>query len=884
MKVLFSVLIVLALVPFLCAQEPAANEPVEVTSASASAQSGEVRVEIHTTAPVNSPGAVAAFSDHLVLDLPGVTYTQSAHRFVINSLGVRDVRVWLQQENPPLTRISVELSNPTPYLLSADGGGLVLRIGPAVTGQAVSTETSKRPGAVSAGRPNAPARAAESVAGIFRRPEKAPEIVRPDAAPVSPPATQSQPPIALGVASATSEPPAPAVSAPPPAPVASASAGASDNGSMNINAAAPSPEAPSGTSPTSSTATSPLPTRADTGGPEESAASNATPSGPTSRLMPVAPAEPASGAAPAPAAEPAKPPFEAVATEPRVGGQPITSESVQIAQATVEVPNADLRTLFHVKFVQQDVAYIDGGRSAGLAEGMKLVVKDAPQPGAADTTVGSTEAIEAELLVVGVAETSAVTEIHQPKRDVVPGDMAYLSQDDTQALVQQHSLGATRKYPAVISFTEGGDALDEEAHAEVPRPPLPSVNHARGRIGFDYMGTKSLDSSQFAGKDVGLVLQADFTRIGGTYWNLNGFWRGQINSNSSAFEQQTLQNLLNRTYHLGLTYDNPNSHWVAGFGRLYLPWASSLNTIDGGYFGRRVRPGFIVGMFAGSAPDPTSWNYNPNLRLGGIFVNFEGGSFDAFHYSSTSGAGVSLLVWQVDRPFIFFENSISFKRTFSIYDALQADSPAGNAAVEAPGPGLGRNFLTVRWNPIPRLELDANHTYFRDVPTFDPTLVGTGLLDKYLFQGFSGGARVEVVKQISVYTELGRSSRTGDAQGSLNQMYGVTFGRVPLIDMRADVHYSRFNSSFGGGTYEALTLSRSLGERFRLDLLLGDQVFTSTLAGNQSARFLTSTVDSSLGALFFFEGGFTAYRGQLQSYNQWLFTLGYRFDSKSRRR
>jgi hypothetical protein len=338
--------------------------------------------------------------------------------------------------------------------------------------------------------------------------------------------------------------------------------------------------------------------------------------------------------------------------------------------------------------------------------------------------------------------------------------------------------------------------------------------------------------------------------------------------------------LINRTYHLSLTYDNPVSPWVAGFGRLYLPWASSLDTMDGGYFGRRLGKDVIAGVFAGSTPDPTSWNFNPDRRLGGAFVNFTGGSFDRVRYSSTSGMGVSLLKWRVDRPFAFFENSISYKRTVSIYHTLQADSPPGNPAVAAPGPGIGRSLLSVRWSPHSRLQLDLNHTYFRDVPTFDPQLIGTGLLDKYLFQGFSGGARIEVVKRISLYTQLGRSSRTGDAKASLNQLYGITFGQVPWVDLRADVHYSHFNSSFGDGSYRAFSLSRNFGERLRLDVLAGDQSFTSTLAGNQSARFLTTTVDSTLGSRLFAQGGFTLYRGRTQGYNQWFFSLGYRFDSK----
>ena len=190
----------------------------------------------------------------------------------------------------------------------------------------------------------------------------------------------------------------------------------------------------------------------------------------------------------------------------------------------------------------------------------------------------------------------------------------------------------------------------------------------------------------------------------------------------------------------------------------------------------------------------------------------------------------------------------------------------------------------MRWTPVTRLQFDFNHTYFRNIPTFDPILVGTGLLDRYLFQGFSGGVRVELIKQIAVYAQLGRSNRTGDSRMSLNDMYGITFGRVPWLDLRADAHYSHFNSSFGSGSYRAASLSRSINERFRLEILAGDQSFTSTLAGNQSARFITATVENDVGSYLFTQGGFTVYRGQQQNYNQWMLMLGYRFDSKGKRK
>jgi len=408
----------------------------------------------------------------------------------------------------------------------------------------------------------------------------------------------------------------------------------------------------------------------------------------------------------------------------------------------------------------------------------------------------------------------------------------------------------------VITFSEGGDALDEEAHAFVPQPPLPSVNRASGRFGFDYSATKSLDSSQAASSSFGAVLRADLTRIGGTYWNFRGYWRGRLSSTSSGSSPQTLQDLINRTYHLALTYENPNSRWVLGAGRLYLPWATTLETLDGGYFGIRVGHGITTGIFGGQHPiqhrgttiQTAIWAEAFSVRKVAAMTESaiparpaSAGALETVSYSTTTSTGTTTARYQNNRPFAFFENSVSYKRTFSIFSALQGDQPSANPAAASPGAGISRSFLTVRLQPFSRIEFSANHTYFRDVPTFDPQLVGTGLLDKYLFQGFSGGVRIEVIKNIVVYTDLGRSSRTGDAKSSLNEMYGLTFLRIPKAGSvpmftthassvplaRVPTALSRFPAIWAKGLH--------------MEVLGGDQTFASSLAGNQNAKFLTTT-------------------------------------------
>ncbi len=796
-----------------------------------------LRVEITLSAPTKPAHDTAIHPDRILLDLPDTANDTGTKNVAVNANGVRRVRIGRHSDTPLVTRVVIDLDSPHPYTVTADGKRILVTIAPAENSRAAR------------GAPVAATTGA--LIGVFRR--------RHDSKPVSDTATDI-----------------PQTPAPPQAVAGPAFEPPSETPST---AAAPTPPAPA--LPTFAAGASPeVATKSDASTIEIGSSAN---SGVTATVPKPASTSASNSVATEAAAEPGSPKSEPAASVLSLAPSAVATASPAPTETSTVIGRVDdpnLRTVFKVKYLADGVAYLDGGKAQGLAEGMKLEIVDTNVPAKqGDSANAGDPRVVAELEVTAVAEMSAVTDIHAPKRQVRVGDLAYLSSNDAEAMVQQRTLSATRQYPAVISFTES-DELDEEARQEVPRPPLPSVNRARGRIGFDTIETFSHGTSNVTSSDVGMVFRGDITRIGGTYWNLSGYWRGEL-TKASAASQQTLQNLLNRTYHLNLTYDNPNSTLVAGFGRLYLPWAPSLDTIDGGYFGTRLSKGVVLGIFGGSTPDPSSWDYSPNRVIGGSFVNFEGGEFNGFHYSSTSGVGVSMVNWQVDRPFIFFEDSLSYKRTIALYESAQLDNPKGNSATPSPGSGLGRNFLTLRIDPHPRVELDFNYNYFRDIPTFDPTLIGTGLLDKYLFQGFSAGGRLDVWKQLWLSTNIGQSNGTGDSKTSLNQMYGITFGRIPKLNLRADVHYAKFNSSFGDGSYESFALSRQVSDRLRVEVLLGQQKFASAITTNTRSRFVTGTVETTLGPHYYLQTNFTTNRGDM-SYDQMMFSIGYRFDSKRR--
>ncbi len=375
-----------------------------------------------------------------------------------------------------------------------------------------------------------------------------------------------------------------------------------------------------------------------------------------------------------------------------------------------------------------------------------------------------------------------------------------------------------------------------------------------------------------------MSFQSDIRHILGTHWNLEGYWRGRINRHSQ-FLEPTIEDSLNKTYTMQLYYDNPNSKWVAGAGRLYLPWAVSLDTVDGGYFGRKFPLRNTTGVFAGSTPDLSSWHYRPDQRIGGVFTNFEGGDYDRFHYSSTTGAALSSIKWKLDRPFLFFENEASYKGQLSAYHSLIFDSPQGVSTNGIrPGAGVSHSYFTLHYRPMSVVSFDLYHNFFRDVPTAVTSIVGTGLVDKLLFQGISAGTHVRPNRYFTLYTTLGASDKTGDAHRSLNEMFGATWNEVPRTGIRADFHYSKFDSNFGYGHYAVLSLSRQVTNRMFWNVQLGKQDVVSSHTLDCFSNFVDDSLDINVGRHSYLQSGYTYVKGDTMDYRQWYMSWGYRFD------
>jgi hypothetical protein len=535
-----------------------------------------------------------------------------------------------------------------------------------------------------------------------------------------------------------------------------------------------------------------------------------------------------------------------------------------------QAPAPARRTVFSVRYVAKGAVYIDAGSAEGIVPGM-VVELSRRAPGAAVID----EQKVATAVVTAVASASAVCEIRSQKVEPLKGDLARLSNADETSRIRADLDQGRRHYLQVLSFT-AGDPLEEEVREYIPRPPLEEVDRIRGRIAFERTAILDHDSTVGGSSENGAVIRIDWSRINGSYWTLTGYWRGSLTSSQSS-QQTTLLDLMNRTYQIGLFYSNPKSPWRLGIGRLILPWSSSLGAIDGAYGARQLKHGVTVGMFAGTNPDPTQWNYAPNRQTIGSFLNYETGSYDNVHWSSTVGVAFSRINWRPERQYLFIENNFSVGRTFSIFQSAQADYRNPKLMNGQTGAQLSQSFITFRYTPDKRISFDLSDNYFRGVPTFDTRLIGTGLLDQYLFTGVNGGFRAEPIEKLLIAATFGTSRRNGDTSHALNQAYQVAWKRLPFIHLRADGRYSQFSSSFGSGSYESAGLSRDLSDRLRLQFEAGIQNTRSVYVTQTRARFYNSMIDWQVGRHYFLMGNWMSYRGFSQNYDQISISLGYGF-------
>src|SRR6202162_100737 len=110
------------------AVKPAAKPAARVHSAPAPGASAGIVVEISTSQSVALRSQVVTGPDRLILDFPDSLPGKDLHNQAINRGEVKDIRVGVFSEHPPVTRVVIDLKSPQPYRIYPSGKTVIVRL------------------------------------------------------------------------------------------------------------------------------------------------------------------------------------------------------------------------------------------------------------------------------------------------------------------------------------------------------------------------------------------------------------------------------------------------------------------------------------------------------------------------------------------------------------------------------------------------------------------------------------------------------------------------------------------------------------------------------------------------------------------------------------
>jgi hypothetical protein len=121
-------LYLLTCVPIIALAAPATKSLATVQSVKVTSTAGGVSVEIATSQPVPLRSQVITDPDRLILDFPNSRPAGDLRTRLLNQGEIKGYRVARFSENPPTTRVVIDLKSPQHYQIFPDGTTVIVRL------------------------------------------------------------------------------------------------------------------------------------------------------------------------------------------------------------------------------------------------------------------------------------------------------------------------------------------------------------------------------------------------------------------------------------------------------------------------------------------------------------------------------------------------------------------------------------------------------------------------------------------------------------------------------------------------------------------------------------------------------------------------------------
>ncbi len=449
----------------------------------------------------------------------------------------------------------------------------------------------------------------------------------------------------------------------------------------------------------------------------------------------------------------------------------------------------DKKVQVRISYFSSENVFVDGGKTAGLSVGNRLVVKKG------DKNI-------AVLEVVFVAEHSASCKILKKLEAFAVGSVA----ETFVKVAKKEPENLVKKLP---------DSLVTRPDYKAPRRQRErrrKRTRISGSISAQYYGLKD---NTTAGLDFGQPsLRANIRgrQLWGRDYAFRIRTRTRYNSRSRDYNSDVLKSeWRNRLYEMSFSYENREKPFNFRAGRIISSQISGIGYVDGLQLTANLTPGFQVGAFGGTQPDIRNSGFSGQVTKYGGFINMIRGSNSLRRFETTVSAAGEYNAGTVSREFLMLRNTIMLGN-FRIYQSLEGDlNRQWRREKSGESFSVSNLYISGNYQMGKRGSIGVTFDNRKNYWTYEVRSVADSLFDDALRTGLRSNLSLRLPWQVRFTANGGFRKRDGEAQPTWS-WFG-SLGKTNFLNRGLGLYVS--GSGFSNVSTNGLNSSLELSQGFR---------------------------------------------------------------------
>jgi len=521
---------------------------------------------------------------------------------------------------------------------------------------------------------------------------------------------------------------------------------------------------------------------------------------------------------------------------------------ILVVLVTGEIFSAERTT--KVQYITPDQIYLDAGRNMGIEKGNKGKIYRNGE-------------LLADIEIIFIADKTSSCKILKKYDNLQIGDLAVIEINE-------------QELDTVENVTSESIAYEAEQPSVTFKPEKKKSKTISGRVGLQFYAQDNLDEYNYDYYQPSLSLNLAFNDILGEYYDLRLKMRSR--RNMKKIDGISENEWDNRIYNFALNYNNPESRFNFGLGRIISNNISGMGYIDGGVFSYKIEDRINLGFFAGTQPDLQNSRIQYDETKGGIYANYRYRDFNSSFLSATIAIAGQYVNGQIDREFIYQQINYSLSSKLYLYQSSEISVNRGWRK-EAAGSDLQLSnlLLSARYNFTRNIGLSLGYDNRQNVYTYYTKTTPDTLFDDDLRQGYRAGVSFKLPMDIRLAFNGNYRTQENSDETSLYYSAGVSFNDFLQTNSFLNYRIAVYDNQYTSGMQNSIGISRYFVRRLNLGVTIGQNLYTYSLYNQDlTDNWLRFNGSYYFNRTFYASGSLEIFRGDNTNSNRIYIDFGVR--------